>query len=134
MNYNFVNKEKFTNHFDLSLRQQLKGDVALSYIYNVKEFSWFDKNTMKEQMKQWRKLAKQGKLIMRKCNNKNFEYEGKEYYLLEVQGIQDDPICLIGLFIAGLMVNGFGYVFLNEENRDRVYEYVMKGIVVDDDE
>lgn len=129
-----VNKEDFTNHFDYSLRQQLRGDVAMSYIYSVKEFSWFDNNTIKQQMKQWRKLAKEGNLIMRKCNNRNFDYNGREYYLLEVQGkeTEEDPTCLIGLFIAGMLVNGYGYVFLNEDNRDKVFEYVMKGIVIDE--
>ena len=124
-----VNREAFTENFDYSLKQQLKGDVAISFHYGLKEFCWYDNNTMKEQMRQWRKLAKNGKLIMRRCNNKNFEFNGKEYYLLEVQGSGGDPPCLIGLFIAEMIVSGFGYVFLDETNRDKVYEYVMKDIV-----
>jgi hypothetical protein len=125
-----VRREQFLEQFDYALEQQLRGDVATSFVYRVKEFCWYDNNTMREQMRQWRKLAKNGKLIMRKCNNKNFEYEGKEYYLLEAQGSGEDPTCLIGLFVAGMIVNGFGYVFLNESSRDKVYEYVMKDIVV----
>ena len=129
-----ITKEEFIREFDYSLRQQMRGDVAMTFIFRIEQFSWFDNNTMKTQMKMWRKLAKEGKIIMRTCNNKNFNYKGKEYYLLEVQKIEEDPTCLIGLFIAKLLVNGCGYVFLTESSRDKVVEYVMKGIVVTEDE
>ena len=127
-----VRGETFLENFDYSLGHQLKGDVAITFHYDLKEFGWYDNNTMKEQMRQWRKLAKNGRLIIRRCNHKNFKYKGKEYYLLVAQGSEEDgvnPSCLIGLFIAGMLVDGFGYVFLNEKNRDKVYEYVMKDIV-----
>jgi hypothetical protein len=117
-------------------RDMLDGDLAISYIHHAGQLSWFDKKEMTSQMKSWRKLAKEGKMKMGHYNNKTKKTDdGREWFFLVAQCY--DPITTkmkecnfdpLGLFVMGEMVSGYLYAFRNKENRDKVFEYVMKDI------
>ena len=79
-------------------------------------------------MKNWRKLRKQGKVEMLEGNNKECKIKGRTYYTLVVQ----TPNESVGLDPTGLgwddtsfFVDGYIYYFQKQVNRDMVYKYVM---------
>ena len=120
--------------FEISLQDQRRGEVCLSFIkWKTKNnFSWFDKPTMNEEIKKWRKLAKQGKVKICKYNNMNFEYKGKTYYTLVIQFYKNEKMnenwCVMLAGVFGIWLKGTGYCFRTQQNRDNIYNYVMKDI------
>ena len=102
-------------------------DVMLTYIKRINQYSWFDKATTTEQMKLWRKLARQG--IMKITEKYDIECFGKMYYCFVVQSVdeEDDEVCTFGT-ILGKLYTGYTYAFRKEQNRDATMNYVMKGM------
>lgn len=90
--------------------------------------------TMTEQMKLWRKLAKEDKIRIMKKNCKSCTIKDRTYYMFVVQ---DKDLsygqCPAALLLASELVDGQPYFFLNERNRDVIQEYVMKGLNDNDD-
>lgn len=88
---------------------------------------------MRDNMKQWRKSAKQGDVKICKYNNKQFSFMGETYYTLTIQSYKDgkqqhDSSCNMMLSVFGNLINGYGYCFKTKSNRDDIYNYVMKNI------
>ena len=74
---------------------------------------------MKTQMRDWRRLAKQGKLTIRFINSKSRTLEdGNTWHWFVVQPINDDSnLDSLGLFLLGEWVDGFIYCFKSKENK-----------------
>ena len=88
---------------------------------------------MTSQMKTSRKESKQGILKICKYNNRSYEYEGNTFYTFIVQSYKDGkldlcPMEVVSTLIFGTTVCGYMYVFKTQENRDNIYNYVMKDI------
>ena len=85
---------------------------------------------MKTQMRDWRKFAKEGKITIRFINSKSRTLEdGNTWHWFVVQPTNGEcDFDSLGLMVLGEMVDGFIYCFKSKENRDRVQEYVMKGV------
>jgi hypothetical protein len=106
--------------------KQGKDEVMMTYIRRANGFSWFDKATTTEQMKMWRKLAKQNAMKI----TETFETEkyGKMFYCFVLQSTDDnDTLCPLGMCLDCL-VEGYVYAFRKKENRDATMSYVMKNI------
>ena len=97
----------------------------------------FNKEELTEQMKMWRKLAKQGKLKIHDYNCKSaYLPNNNECWFLVVQAYdpstneikEEQPLDPVGWFLCDELVDGYMYVFKSKKNRDAVQEYVMKGI------
>ena len=119
--------------FQLSLQDQRKGEVCLTFYHRLKEFCWYDKSLMTTNMKMWRKLAKKGNAKICKYNNRSFEYKGVIYYTFVLQSYknevqQPENVCPLMLSAFNTLVTGYGYCFRTQENRDSIYDYVMKDI------
>ena len=131
-----VSKEAYTRIYTTAINDQRPNELMMTFIVNMREFSWYDDKMIKNEMKMWRRLAKENKIIIRRCNNKTYteKSNGRTYYTFVVQSGDDDnvPPCLTALFIYGMTVSGVSYVFTSEINRDIVLNYVMKGIEVDE--
>ena len=92
-------------------------------------FSCMNNTEMKTQMRMWRKLAKIGGLTIRFINSKSKTLDdGKTWHWLVIQPTGYTGIDPLGAMVLGEMVNGFIYCFKSKENRDKVQEYVMKGL------
>lgn len=110
-----------------------KNEVMMSYFASGNCFNFQNKTQTQKQIKLWRRLAMEGKIKIANYNNKTKIINGVEHYILVVQPYKDgqftytcfDPM---GLFILGEMVNGFIYLFKSKENRNKIVEYVMKGV------
>ena len=93
-----------------------------------------DKAEFHDEMRRWRKLAKQGRLVINPENHTNDrEYRGVKYYGLCVQtcdesGVQGGPTDPLALLIFGFAVDGMCYFFPSRRNRDDVAAWVMKGV------
>lgn len=127
------NKNEIEFNFNYSMLDQQSGEICLSYYRELQQFCWYDKPSMNTEMKRWRKLAKNNEIKICKYNNLEFEYNGKKYYTFVVQpykngDIEECGIDPIMLFIFGNLVSGCAYVFKTKENRDNIYNYVMKDI------
>lgn len=119
--------------FQLTIQDKEPGEICLTYHKENKKFYWYDKSMMYENMKQWRKSAKEGIIKICKYNNKSFVFDGVTYYTLIIQSYknekqQPNSACDMMLSVFNHLVTGYGYCFKTETNRDDIYNYVMKGI------
>jgi hypothetical protein len=88
---------------------------------------------MDSEKKNWRRLAQQGKVVIRFYNSKSFTHEdGNTWHFLVLQptdedhsGNQTDPM---GIFILNEMVSGYIYAFKEKKHRDNIQKFVMKGL------
>lgn len=98
------------------------------YHRELKCMAFADKEIVTANMKEWRKLRKEGKCEMLEGNNNECEIKGRTYYTLVVQ----TPNGRMGVDPTGLgwddrtfLVDGYIYYFQKQVNRDMVYKYVM---------
>jgi hypothetical protein len=113
--------------------KQGKNEICLFWFKQSNQFSWGDKEMMADQMKTWRKLAKEGEIKIMEYNNRETKHGNKTIYHFIVQPYKNEKmiecsICPYALMVLGIMVDGFTYSFWKKENRDAIYNYVMKGI------
>lgn len=77
-------------------------------------------------------MAKDGMMNIKKCNCREYEYKGRKYYSLTLQLYQDGEIQAVqdptAVMLFGWMCGGLTYFFTAKTNRDKIREYVMKGI------
>jgi hypothetical protein len=131
-------REQFLSHFAAMEATKEQRDICFfGRRTNLQQgLSVLDKEEMTEQMREWRSLAKAGKLKIMDCNCKTTTLpNNKKAWFLVVQpfdpetgNMKDAQLDPVGLFIVGEMVSGYIYVFDSKRNRDAVKEYVMKGI------
>jgi len=128
INMSIINTPQLQRQFEFAVKdKQGKDEVMMTFIRRANNFSWFDKATTTEQMKMWRKLAKQDMLKI----TETFETEkfGKMFYCFVLQSTDEDAdtICPLGMCLDCL-VEGYVYAFRKKENRDATMSYVMKNI------
>ena len=98
----------------------------MTYVRRADDTSWYSKQQITEQSKQFRDERKSGLITMMESNNGTIKLENKTFYYFVVQ--HTDPECdmIDPLAMAnGLMVSGFVYYFTNQHNRDALYKYIM---------
>ena len=121
--------------------QAEKTDICFCWNKKAHDFCLHNKAEMADQMKSWRKQAKEGILGMIKHNNQEVVFNGRTYWTLCVQSYKDgaldtdngfNSIDIGGSVFGGddnfRMVSGAIYAFTSEVNRDLAFNYTMKGI------
>ena len=117
----------------LNDRRKKRGELFFCFHREANDFMWGNKEEATEQMKMWRKQKKQGKIHISPDNNETKLIHGTTWYILVVQeGSSPETIEPVGIDRIGLgfdniyLVDGYIYCFKQKENRDAIYEYVMK--------
>lgn len=112
------------------LQTKETSDICWFFYHEKKGINVFNKEELQEQMKEWRKLALDGKIVIMNYNNKKqTTFDGKEWYILVVQPKDEDSNCPfdpIGSMLLGYVVCGYIYCFKTKKNRDDVAKYVMR--------
>jgi len=118
----------------IGMRQEkTKDDVCWFFFMREKGIAVMDIKELQGQMREWRKLAVQGKLKIMDYNSKTKKtFDGKEWHILVVQRYENgeqvfQPYDPVGL-LMGCMVSGHIYAFQKKSNRDDVAKYVMRGL------
>ncbi len=94
-----------------------------------KGLSAFNNAELKDQMKIWRKQAKDGVITIRNCNSKTKTTDdGREWFIFVVQAKEALGLDPLGMFVLSEMVDGFIYAFTSKANRDSIQKYIMKGL------
>jgi hypothetical protein len=125
-------RPKMMKQYNHMLGMKTSSDLGVYFHHQQKQFTLLNKAELNQQMKQWRQLAKDEKLIIRSQNNKSFTDEnGKEWHILVIQPFDEDKMKNFmsdpfGMLVLGFMVTGYIYAFDNINNRDMIYNYVMK--------
>ena len=129
-----INKETIINSFKPAYHSWKQDEIMMTYLVERSCFSLYNKTQTQNQMRMWRKLAKDGKIKIAEYNNKTKIINGVEHYTFVVQLYDGDEFSKsnsfdpLGLFILNEMVDGYTYLFKSKENRKNIYEYVMKDI------
>jgi hypothetical protein len=126
-------KDGIENAFKTAYNAWRPNEVMMTFYCAEQAFSLYNKGQSQNQMKIWRKLAKDGKIKIMEYNNKTKLINGVEHYIFVVQPYENEKMTdcnfdVTGLMILGEMVSGFVYLFKKKENRDVIYNYVMKNI------
>ena len=111
------------------VQEKEKTDICWGYNQNVSRICVFDEEELHQQMKVWRTMALEGKIIIMNYNNmKRKTFDGKEWYILVVQPkeLEDAPLDPVGTMLLGFMVSGYIYCFKNKKNRNDVAKWVMR--------
>jgi len=128
-----INKNEMARKYIHLLKEKTKEDICWTYIVSERLLGVLNIKESQQQMKEWRKMALQGKLKIMDYNNVTKNIFNKEWHILVVQSYEDgehvpqnpDPV---GCMLMGYMVGGYIYAFQKKENRDDVANYVMKGL------
>jgi hypothetical protein len=88
-------------------------------------FAWLTNDHLKSEMKNWRKMRREGKLTIHPDNSETHTIDGKEVHTLVITegSVGWDPLGHV--FEDRILVDGLIYAFTIKENRDRVQAYVM---------
>jgi len=111
-----------------------EGASVWTWHHLQEEFMWYDQDIFNTECKRFRKLRKEGKVIILEDNNKTCMLGDVEWYCLIVQSPEEspdgkeriDPICPASMNLFGMMVTGFVYWFNKRANRDTVYKFLTK--------
>jgi hypothetical protein len=113
----------------LAQRNKKRNEIFFCFDREEGQYMWGTKVLASEFMKQWRKSKKKGEIYMDARNNRTHLIGGKEWHILVVQGnetVQDIDVVGMGFDNGPFLVSGQIYCFKNRDNRDIVFEYVMK--------
>ena len=87
------------------------------------------RESMKAQMKIWRKSILNKQLECLDCNNFTAKLEdGTEVYciVLQKKPLDTNPLDSLSLLLSPAFVNGISYWFYNKTNRDIIFDYINK--------
>jgi len=114
----------------------LPNEICMTYMKDLDIFGFLIIADMNIQMKAWRELAKQKLLRIEIENHRTKTIKGETYYIFVIQSWENGMVTSIDYDLMGMyafdngsfIVSGFIYAFKSKINRDRIYEYVMKGL------
>jgi hypothetical protein len=105
--------------------REKKKAVCFTYHHYQEELNWLDPNEYTEQMKQYRKNFKEGKIIVREQNNTEQKINDVSWYSLVIQDVNGYiGSCSGSLKLFGFLVDGFVYWYPNKQNRDNMYKWL----------
>lgn len=126
-NEGIFTKEQIKKQYKGMLRQfnPNTGDIGFSWIQHKKDISLFNLQEITEQVKFWRK----NNVKSFEYNNKEFEVEGRKWYVLIAQPYKDGEMeecgmCVVSMLLFGTWVNGYTYAFAKESERDLVFRLI----------
>ena len=130
--HTIINRNALARNYVGMLQEKTKDDIC--WFYHVREggIAVMNIGELQEQMREWRKLAVQGKLKIMDYNSKTNKIFNKEWHILVVQRFENgeqeyqppDPVGMLMNF----MVSGYIYAFQKKSNRNDVAEFVMRGL------
>ena len=127
------NQHRPLNDYVADLFGEKEEGICLSYIQSRGQFNWLDKGRMiDDQMRIWRKLWKQKKIKLEEFNNQEHELNGRKWYSLTIQPIDENGemeecnMCVGSMELFSYHVSGMPYYFTQKINRDKIYEYITK--------
>ena len=105
-----------------------QGASAWTWHHSLGGFTWLDKPEFNTECKRFRKLIKEGKLIIHEYNNNTCKLGDAEWHCFVIQSTNEDanPMCPASLNLFGMGVDGFVYWFNKKTNRDTVYKFLTK--------
>ena len=108
-------------------RDKKRKETFFFHHASLNQCCWGNNEEMRDQMKSWRRQKKEGTLEIKTGNNREFMINGKMWYILVVQDVDEEINRIDPLgFGVGFLVPGMVYWFSSEVNRDTVVSYVMK--------
>jgi hypothetical protein len=123
--------EQSTKMLHFVINDMRQKETTFTYKKNEGRMCCLTNEDIKSEMKRWRQLQKQGKLVIQPCNSYDIKIKGKDWFVLTVQACKDNDIedtgmDPIGLAMdVGILVTGYLYFFNNKSNRDATQKYVM---------
>ena len=126
MSVTFINRDDATERLRRAAADKQQGEICMFYHRELKDVCFNTKEFVTADMKNWRKLRKQGKIEIKETNHRECKINGKQYYILVLQNgaMSIDPTGM-GWDDKQFLVDGYIYYFQKKANRDMVYKYVM---------
>jgi hypothetical protein len=128
-----ISSKQIKKDMEWVINDKRKGEIGFTFIRHIGDYSFYNREQMNEQMREWRKDVKAGKIVIDERNHRSPTICGKQFHTLVLQSADLDAnpmnIDRIGLaFDDGcFLVSGYIYCFKTLANRDSVFKYVMTG-------
>jgi hypothetical protein len=104
-----------------------QGASCWSWHHHEKEFMWCDTDMFNTECKRFRKLRKEGKIIIREDNNQTHRLGDVEWHCFVVTTVNGSmQMCPASLNLFGMDVDGCVYWFNKKINRDIIYNFLTK--------
>jgi hypothetical protein len=124
-----INREALIEEYKLSQRRKDEEDIGFTWVVRANQISLVNWREMALQINNWKN--KKAEVRANDYNNKEFEVEGKKWYVLIAQiytnGEMDEEaniMCPISLMLFGTMVSGMTYAFETREQRDEFFDAI----------
>jgi len=109
-----------------------KSDIVGFYHHENRTYRKANKEEWSGQLKAFRQYRKEAKLTINIRNHRDPMIQGKQFYILVVQSLDEsgkiqgniDPMGL-AFDTGSFLVSGLIYAFTNKDNRDKSYKYIM---------
>jgi len=122
-----INREALIQDYKLSQSRKDEEDIGFTWVVKANQISLVNWREMASQINIWKN--KKSEVRANDYNNKEFEFEGKKWYVLIAQiytnGEMDEDaniMCPISLMLFGTMVSGMTYAFETKEQRDEFFD------------
>jgi len=100
----------------------------VAFVYNTfrDEFSFFNKEEMKNVITKWKSDVQDGKINIAYEHCKKVYFNGKKYFTIVVQPVEEFPfVDPTGYFLeSSFIVNGFIYYFRRKTNRNTIMDWL----------
>ena len=122
---------KSAKDYFVDFMRQRNGAKVMSYHHKIKEWGWCDEPIYLEQMKDYKKHIKSGKMKVNDYNNNEHDLNGVKWYSMCFQQY-DDNGDLCGNMDIGSMevfsyhITGYVYYYKNKTDRDNMFSHLNK--------
>jgi hypothetical protein len=127
----YATTEKSTKMLHFAINDLREKENCFTFHRSWGRMACLTNENVKEEMIRWKKMRKEGKLVIQPCNSHDIKIKGKDWFVLTVQPLENNDVEDVGLDpmgIAqevGILVTGYLYFFKSKKNRDAVQTFVM---------
>ena len=123
-------RNEFVRYYFGMLEDKTSSDICWTYHQTRQGIVMLNAEELRLESKRWRQYAKEGKMKIHAYNNvAKTSFDGREWHLLVLTRNTEDVIAdPAAALLMKQFINGYVYFFKKKENRDSIYEYVMKGL------
>jgi len=122
----FVTRNQIVGEFEFAVSNKRENECIVTWVAHRQSMGLLTYSQMRDQIIQWRHL--QADIRVLRGNNRTTTINGKKWYSFVIQPHVNGKIVAeadrLGLFVVGMIVNGFTYMFESEKMRNELFDCI----------
>ena len=122
----FVSRNQIVCAFEFAVSNKHENECVVTFVAHQHSMAVLTYSLMRDQIIQWR--HRQADIRVLRANNRTTTLNGKNWYSFVIQphvnGKNVAETDRLALFVVGMMVNGFTYMFESEKMRNELFDCI----------